>query len=146
MKKAEAFGKLTDGVVKIYNEKRFKSELVDMINGSVKIIVQKTGQPSTPQRNYYRGCVLQEITAHAKSFGNEISADQWHEHFKLKFNPIPIFDADGVQIDAVGGSTETLSPSDYAEFVENVIQWAATEMDLAIPPPSTQAKLFNINH
>lgn len=142
--RVEAFGKIEDGVVRIYNERRFKNELGDLPNGTVVVMVQKKGRPSTSQRGYYRACVLPEITRKARECGNELTDEQWHEFFKLEFNGVDVFDNEGTKIGRIGQSTEGLSKLLYAEFLDSVMQFAAENMDLAIPPPNTQAKLFQI--
>lgn len=143
IQRVQAFGKIEDGVVRIYNERRFKTELGDLANGSVIITVQKKGKPSTSQRGYYRGCVLPEITRRAKEYGNELSEEQWHELFKKDFNGVDVFNTEGICINRIGQSTEFLNKELYGEFLDKVIHFAATEMDLEIPPPNTQAKIFS---
>lgn len=149
MNKVEAYGYMEAGRLKIMNEARFKAELAALRDMDVHITIKKKGKRSGQQNRYYWGVVLEEIRLAIKEKGETVTVSDLHTAFKAMFNPKPFaaFAAvDGEQLLPLGDSTTEMNKTEFAEYLEKIIQWAYHRLNLSIPPAGTQTGMFpNLN-
>ena len=100
-------------------------------NGThLDIIIRKHKTKRTLEQNAYYWSVVVPILA--DEFGHD-NAEDMHEDLKREFNPVPS------KLDPskkIGGSTTKLSTVEFADYVDRICRWAATEHGIYIPPPT----------
>ena len=103
---------------------------------------------SLPQNNYYWGVVVHLIAHHMRELavegphGGPITDQQVHELMASRFlRRSQLVNPDtGEYIDVVV-STSSLTKSEFADYVEQVKEWAVTTFGLDIPAPNEQTTL-----
>ena len=75
---------------------------------------------------YWSNGVLAQIAKKARVDGRRYSAECWHEFFKQEF--IGVIELPNGRV--VGKSSKKLSVEKFAEFVQQVEAYAATELDV----------------
>lgn len=113
-------------------------EFLETLDSSqVKVSVKPfKSNRSLDQNAYYWGVVLQTIFEFLKEAGGweELTdPEDLHELLKLKFRPKTI-KVKGTKI-KIGASTKSLSSAEFSAYLEQVIAWATTTLDLTIPEP-----------
>jgi hypothetical protein len=92
------------------------------------------------QRAYYHGVVLTEIAAFARPNGQQFPLKVWKEHFRAEFLGFKVVTA----INPITGrksrrrvrvSTEDLGVRGYADLIDKVIAFAATELGVTVSEP-----------
>jgi len=129
-------GDIVDGKLKLLSHVRKAIVLwfYTFASGShVEILIRKYRTKRTNDQNaYYWGIV---IPICADYFGHD-NADDMHEDFKLKFNPVPS-KLDPTKM--IGGTTTTMSTVEFfsAEdsYVNRICRHMAMEEGVYIPPP-----------
>lgn len=142
MKKIEHSGYYKGGQLFLNNRKRFDEDGRQMPDCDVDIIVRKKGKATSPQRRYYFGVVVKEITIRMRELGNDVDEDIVHAFLKSEFNKQPIHDADGVIIGYAAGTTTDHNIEERSFYIDSCIDFAATKLDIVIPPPATQSEMF----
>lgn len=142
--KIETFGSIDEsGTLTIQNRKRFAQELKDLKGLDVTVIVKKRGKRSTQSNRFYWGVVIHEIKVELKRRGTAATPEDIHAALKAKFNPQPLADANGEPLLDIGGSTADMTQSEFAEYLDKVIHWCNTALEIIIPEPGQQTDLFN---
>jgi hypothetical protein len=143
--KIEYYGYIEKGTLHLENRRRFEQEIKSAKDMDVTIIIKKRGKRSSQANRYYWGVLIEEIRQDIKRRGERVEADTIHEFLKEKFSP----NKTKIEIEATGellelpGSTTTMNVSEFSEYLERIIEWCATTLELVIPPPNTQTSLFN---
>jgi hypothetical protein len=140
--KLEAYGKLSGGRLILHNEKRFKQDLKELPDQEVILTIKKRGKTTTPQRGYYFSVIVQEIRLRFRDLGHRMDNEETHEFLKLKFNPRHICDEHGEVIGTTPGSTTEFNVSEMADYMDRIIEWAATTIDCHIPPADKSLSMF----
>jgi hypothetical protein len=142
MLKIEQYGYVEDGLLKILNRKRMDAEIKAFPNCDVEIIIKKKGKRSGPQNRYYFGVVLKEIQLRLRELGTETDIETLHEWCKQKFNSEKIVVPETAELIEIGKTTTELNKEEFSEYVERIVEWAASSLCIYIPPPNTQTNLF----
>jgi hypothetical protein len=137
MVKATAYGIIKDGKLTIANQRRFKADLEHFKNCAVEITIKKKNTRSSPQNRYYWGVVVKEIQVRLNELGNDFEPETVHEYLKDKFNKVEIIGEGGEVLDYLGGSTTEMNKEQFAEYVDKIIEWAASFLSITIPLPNT---------
>lgn len=137
MTEIKAMAYVNGGVLKHVLPEKLKAEIKQLKDGEYNIIIKRHGRRSSPQNRYLWGVVIAMITAHLKSYGNDVDEETVHEILKLKFNPHHIKDTEGTVIETVGGSTAEMSKWEMMEYLDKIIAWALNNLGLNIPPPTS---------
>jgi hypothetical protein len=128
-------GFVRGGRLEIRNRKRFAGDLGRMRDGEVLITVSRKHATRSVQANrYYWGVVVELLSEHTGYTPDEI-----HEVLKAKFIPKKLAVSDGNgEIKGefvIGGTTTEMNKLEFGEFITNIRQWAADELDVVIPDP-----------
>jgi len=111
---------------------------------------QKKTPRSIRQNRYYFGVVVYMVKDRLEELGyrkNDIDASgepskltitDVHEFLKGIFNRTDVFGPGGDVVGTTIKSTKELSTKEMSDYVSQIIQWAATELDLSIPDPPTE--------
>lgn len=108
----------------------------------VEIELRPMPRRSHNQNAYYWTAVVPEITDALKALGHETDHETTHELLKAKFNSRPICNADGEVIGELPQTTTRLNITEFSEYIERVVRWAAQFLGLVIPPPNSQTEMF----
>ena len=118
-----------------------------------KIIVrveELSKKHSSAQRGYYRACTLPALiygfnqVGEQLQPGNKAHLDLMHEFCKAKFlkdKGREIVTPDGTILH-LPASTEDLSEYEYGQYLSDIAQWAAEYLNIVIPEPGEQMKIF----
>lgn len=133
-----------DGEVK--NVKALAAFLNILPDGKFLITAKNIRKRSLPQNAYYWGVVVPMVKDGLRDIGySEVKTnEQAHEimkHLFLKKKIINQVNADEI---VIAGSTAELQTLEFNNFLEEVWQWASTYLNICIPEPSTQSKLFAV--
>jgi hypothetical protein len=140
--KIEALGYIKEGGLKILNRKRFEADLKEVKDCDVEVIVKKRGKRSSPQNKFYWSAVITTIRLELVRLGNRVDNETVHEFLKEKFNPVYLYNEDGEVIAKVGGSTTKLTKEEFTEYLERVLEWASSTLEVSIPPPVSQTEII----
>jgi hypothetical protein len=117
------YGTVLNG--KLNMEDRFATLLRSMEGQRVEVTVRKYHRRRTDQQNrYYFGVVIPILADHTG-----YTSDEMHDALKAKFL--------GVQEKGLLHikSSALLSRLEFKEYVDKIIQWAARDLTIYIPPP-----------
>lgn len=145
MANIQVFGEVSStGILQIPTpaRSRMTKDLIKYAGCRVELTIKKRGKRGTKVNAYYRAVVVKEITIRLKELGNDVDTDITHEFLKDKFNKKLIIAEGGKVLSSYGGSTSELSHEEFSEYLDKIIQWAAEFLNIEIPMPNTQAKLF----
>jgi hypothetical protein len=141
--KAESYGHIENGELKIVNRTRFLAELREFKNCEVQIIVKKRGKRSTQANRFYWGVVIEEIRHEFIRRGNRFSPEEIHEALKLKFNPHKEIDENtGEVLLEIGQTTTEMNKEEFGAYLDRVIEWCNTSLEIIIPEPGQQSEMF----
>ncbi len=130
--------------------KRMRREIGRTFRGKqIEVIVRRKKKRRTLSQNaYYFAVVVPLILEEFVNLGNDLQVGnkehlEWiHNMLKERFlPPKEVRDADGVMI-KLPPSTKDLSTSEFMEYLEKVCQFAAERLQLAIPQPNEQTRIF----
>lgn len=122
--------------------KKFRGQKVEII------FRKKKKHRSTEQNRYYWGVVVPCVLDAFIELGNDLQAGN-KEHIELihdflKRRCLParhVCDAHGVEIELTP-STADLSTTEMMEYIERVCLFAAESLNVAIPQPNEQTRIF----
>lgn len=142
-KKVTVIGQIKEGAIELPNRASFIEKLKDLKNGQIEITIRPYKRHrSGNQLRYYWSVVVPEITDALKALGHETDHDTTHELLKSKFNSRPICNADGEVIGELPQTTTRLNITEFSEYIERIVRWAAQFLGLVIPPPNSQTEMF----
>ena len=132
-----AFGSVsTTGILTLNNRKRLQTDLLKFKGCTVEIIIKKKNRRSNQQNRYLFGVVYKEIEVRLRELGNDIDVEGVHEFCKFEFNEVKIFGEGGEVISKKGGSTTEMNKEEMSIYVDKIILWAATFLEIRIPLPN----------
>ena len=108
------------------NPKTRREALEMLANLHVRLCPAKR---SNQANAYYWGVVLTLISQHT---GDHI--DELHYNLTKKLRPMPYMELDGTE-SVRGKSTREMSKKEFAEYVDEVIVFAAHFFNVVVPPP-----------
>jgi hypothetical protein len=141
MVKLQAYGNIKDGLLTYANERRYAADLAHFKNCAVEITIKKRNTRSSPQNRYYWGVVVKEIQVRLNDLGNDFEPETVHEYLKDKFNKVEIIGEGGEVLDYLGGSTTEMNKEEFGQYVDRIIEWAASFLSIAIPLPNADLQL-----
>lgn len=95
----------------------------------VTLTISKARKDRTDKQNaYYWGVVVKILADH---FGYE--QEEMHTELKRMFNP----QASRLTVgETYGGSTRKLSTTEFNDYIDRIVRWAAVENQIVIPDPN----------
>lgn len=141
-------GTITKGKIKLHNRDLFDIYVGSLPDGDIKMTVsQKHRTRSTPQNAYYWGVVIPILC-------NEIgyTHEELHEALKWKFlrkhlemseeQKSKFINEESLEKLPTVRSTATLTTVEYEEYLEQIKQWAAIDLNIVIPNPNDVANPY----
>lgn len=122
---------------------RFKPEVIELFKGKeIEIIVRKKRKyRSSEQNRYYWGIVIPYILRAFINLGNDLQEGKKddievvHTFLKRRFlESRKICNANGELIE-LDPTTTGLTTFQFMEYVDNVVRWAAEDLNIVIPEP-----------
>lgn len=130
--------------------RRFKQEVGEKFKGQrIEITIRKKKKHrSNEQNRYYWGVVVPHILDAFIELGNDLQEGN-PEHLQLihdflKRRCLParqVCDAHGVEVELTPSTTD-LSTTEMMEYIERVCLFAAESLNVAIPQPNEQTRIF----
>ena len=130
--------------------RRFKQEIGEKFKGQrIEITIRKKKKHrSSEQNRYYWGVVVPHILDAFIELGNDLQEGN-PEHLQLihdflKRRCLParqVCDAHGVEVELTPSTTD-LSTTEMMEYIERVCLFAAESLNVAIPQPNEQTRIF----
>lgn len=141
--KVEQYGYIKNGELILNNRKRFLSEVKSLPDCDVVITVKKQGKRSTQSNRYYWGVLIAEIRHEFLRRGMRHTPEEIHEALKLKFNAHKEIDHDsGEVLLEIGQSTTEMNKEEFGQYLDAIIEWCSTSLEIVIPLPGEQGKLY----
>jgi hypothetical protein len=145
------WGSVKDGNISL--PKRLRQEVTKVFDGhSIEVTFKrKRKRRSIEQNRYYWGvvipCIIEamiDMGNDALQIGNSEHAELVHEFLKAKIldNGEEVILADGV-VEKLPASTRKTTTTEFAEYTDKVIRWAAEMLNIAIPEPNEQSEIFS---
>lgn len=129
----------------------FQDEVPKYEGKDVQIVLTKLNKRSNPQNRYYWGVVVYLVRERLNELGyvredlrdNELPAtltrEDVHIYLKENFNRKEIVNPDtGEVLGTTSASTTSLSTDEFAKYIESIITWCSTHLDLEIPSAEPQ--------
>lgn len=138
MNKLELYARIEGGKLIIPNRVRFDQEIASFPDQQVTITVKKAGKRSTPQNNYYHGVVVESVRHRMIELGHKLDHDETHEWLKKEFNYQELANESGELIGRFALSTTDLNKEEFAVYLDKIMEWAASILNIYIPPASSQ--------
>lgn len=124
----------------------FHDELPKYEGKDVEVTIKKLNKRSNPQNRYYWGVVVYLIRERLNELGyvredlreGELPAtlnrEDVHLYLKENFNRKEIVNPEtGEVLGTTSASTSSLSTDEFAKYIETIIVWCSTHLDLEIP-------------
>jgi hypothetical protein len=141
--KIEYLGYIEGGKLHIMRRKQFNEEIRHTKDMDVSIVVKKRGKRSSQQNRYYFGVLIDEIRRELLRRGTRATAEEVHEALKLKFNPHREVNTEtGQVLLEIGQTTTDMNREEFGQYLERIIEWAAESLEITIPSPGEQVKMF----
>jgi hypothetical protein len=141
--KIEYLGYIEGGKLHIMRRKQFNEEIRHCKDMDVSIVVKKRGKRSSQQNRYYFGVVIDEIRRELLRRGTRAMAEEVHEALKLKFNPHREVNTEtGEVLLEIGQTTTDMNREEFGQYLERIIEWANTALEIIIPAAGEQVKMF----
>ncbi len=117
-------GIVKGGKLKLGNPQGYLVELSKLEGKHIELTIQKERNTRTLNQNSYYWGVIIEILSDYTGYDK----DEVHEALKFKFLK-KYEDTNLVTV----GSTAKLSTAEFADYIDGIIRWAATEYQIVIP-------------
>jgi hypothetical protein len=127
-----ATGEVKDGRLFLRNRRQFDEQIRQMRDGwQLEVTVQRMRATRSPAANaYYWSTVL----AYISEYTGDTEVDL-HDFFKMRFLPKRLaINAHGEET-AIPGSTRKLNKVQFYDYIEQVRQFALSEIGVVIPDP-----------
>lgn len=123
---------------KIVNKVAVSSAFNELEDGRYLLTIGGDKGRSTQQNRYYFGCVLPLVRDGLRhiGYGEVRDNDDAHSVLKYLFLKKNIENEDTGEVIKVLGSTTKLTTVGFNLFIDQIIQWAATYLNVQIPLPN----------
>lgn len=116
--------------------KRVAKRMIDMADGLCWFELRKCkDQRSLKQNAYYHGVVIPHVAKGLEdAWGEKLTGEEVHDWLKGRFNWKPIVDHNtGEMKGRRPGSSASLDKSEFAEYLDKIIAFAAEQLNTEIP-------------
>ena len=139
MKKITYFGTISKGVLKVSHRKQFATDLQTFGDCPVVVTIEKKSRKRTLNQNAYLHVLLTIFRDSLNELGNKLTLDDVKELMKYKFLVTDVYDITTGEIigQRLKGTSE-LTTTEFNEFIENIIQYAAEKFNFVLPYPNEQ--------
>jgi predicted nucleic-acid-binding protein len=141
--KVTAYAYRKDGELILRNKAHVLKEISIFQNAEIEITFQKKrSYRSSMQNRYYFGVVVTMIQERFKELGHEgITKELTHEYLKGRFLFKEVVNEVTGEVLKLPLSTTELTKSDFSEYLEQVIKFAAESLDILIPESGAQIQI-----
>lgn len=114
----------------------------DLPDGGYELKITKKNKRSLSQNAYYWACVVPMIQQGLKDLGHDLALQETHDFMKARFNSREIVNPETGEVISVPKSTSDLNKTQFGEYIERIQRFAAEYLDIVIPNPNEQVKIF----
>lgn len=135
-------GFISNGKLRLHDSKGFNDSVLACKDMDVTLTISKKKVKRTLSANaYYRGVVVVLITEALNDLGHDVNTEEVHEFLKNKFNTKEIISPETGEVETFAMSTSKLTSSEFSEYLQKIIIWAAEFLCIVIPEPNAQTVL-----
>jgi len=136
------YGKTIDGKPKISRRSELDEVLQSFDGKEFQITVEKKKKSRSNQQNRYLHALFTIFRNELNALGNRFTMEQVKELCKAKFATIDVVnEATGEVIGQRIKGTSEMTTTELNEFIESVIEWAATMFHIVLPYPNEAFEL-----
>jgi uncharacterized protein YueI len=122
------YGFIKDGTLTLIRPEDYRKYLMSLSGRVILSVRKERVQRSKPQNDFYWAVVVKILSEH---FG--YTRDEMHDVLKNKF----LQKKDLKHPDFIlTRSTTALSTKEFILYIDTIVQWAAEEFSIVIPPPN----------
>lgn len=127
----------------------FFTQIIKFEGKEVEVSISEKKLTRTARQNrYYFGVVVYMVRDRLDELGyrksdldssgvpSKLTVDDVHEMLKTMFCRADVIDADGVVLGTTVKSTRELSTKEMNDYISQILQWAAQDLELVIPDPT----------
>jgi hypothetical protein len=142
--KVTAYAYRKDGELILRNRANVLKEISIFQNSEIEITFQKKRSYRSIQSNrFYWGVCVTMIQERFKELGHEsVTKELTHEYLKGRFLFKEVVNEVTGEVLKLPLSTTELTKSDFSEYLEQVIKFAAESLDVQIPNAGEQQMIF----
>lgn len=142
--KVTAYAYRKDGQLILRNKTHILKEIEPFGNAELEITIQKKRITRSSQSNrFYWGVCVTMIQERFKELGHEgITKELTHEYLKGRYLFKEVINEATGEVLKLPLSTTELTKSEFSEYLEQVIKFAAESLDIVIDSPNTQLTAF----
>lgn len=132
-----------DGKLILPQRNAFVKDLAVFKGKDVVITVEKKGKKrSTEQNRYYWGIVIPLVKQGLIDVGYRMTTELTHDFLRDKFCIVEIVNEITGEVITTKGKTSEMSTSQMMDYFAQISQWAAEWLNIQIPEPEEQLKIF----
>ncbi len=144
------FAGKVDETGEIHLPKTMRKQIAAAFKGkNIEVTVKRrAAKHSDAQRGYYWACVLPALVYAFNDLGEQMQPGNrehlnlMHEFCKNKFiKGREIYTATGEAMN-LPPSTADLNKDNFGKYIDDIAQWAAEHLNIAIPAPGEQIEIF----
>jgi len=145
--KLEFTGKVSGGILTVYNRKIFDGLIMGLEGKDVDIVIsRKRKKRSSNQNRYYHGVIIPAIQlGMMETQGEWLSASEVHEFLKSNFNYKEVVIGSTGEIVRIPLTTTDKSTLEFEEFLDKIRTFSDTFLNVIIPLPNEQSTI-NYEH
>lgn len=117
-------------------------KLFQGLTGKFILEISKAGKRSNPQNRYYWGLVVPVIQKGLYDLGHDLTKEETHEFLKAKFNSEELINETTGEVLPIPRSTTRLNKTDFSTYLEKIQQFASEFLNIFIPSPGAQTKVW----
>ena len=130
-----------DGIIKASAPHQIQMRCVALAGKRVTVTIETAKKKRSLEQNaYYFGCVVPIMQATFNQLGNDFSREQTHDILRAKFLTVDIVNVDEVIAQRIKSTTE-LTTTQFAEYILQIQQWAASTFYVHVPDPNEQTEI-----
>ena len=135
-------GFISNGRLILHDRQGFNDTVSHSRDMDVVVTIEKKRVKRSLDANaYYRGVAVVLITEALIELGHDVTTREVHEFLKAKFNTKEIVNKMTGQVEMMPVSTASLNSSEFNEYLQKIIIWAAEFLGVVIPEPNSQTAL-----
>lgn len=127
----------------ITNKQVIRKAFEELKDGRYLVSIENGKNRTSPQNRYYWGCCLPLVKDGLQGIGyREVKTNEdAHEVLKYLFLKKVIPNEETGEVIETLGTTTKLSTTEFNEYIDQIIQWAAEYLSIQIPLPNEQLQI-----
>lgn len=139
MKPLKLYAKIRDGILEFMSPDWVREKMAELKDGTYTLTIEKWfSQRTSPQNRYFHGIVVPLVFDGLVQAGFNEVKDTEDAKIVLKGLFLKKKISNGIETFEMIQDTHKLTTEEMAEFIDEVIMWAAVYLSITIPAPNQQ--------